>query len=96
MRMSKHHRGFGEEPSTPFGQAGNAKKRAVNLTADAALLADAKALGLNLSEILDGALRAHLKQTREERWRAENRQAIEAHNDDIDRNGLWLDEFRTW
>ncbi len=94
--MSRHTHGFGEEPSALFRQAGSAKKRAVNLTADAGLLAEAKSLGLNLSEVLETALRARVKVDREQRWRAENREAIKAHNDDIDENGLWLDEFRTW
>lgn len=64
-------------------------KRAVNLSVDAALLAEAKALGANLSQTLEDALRAKLREQRHQQWRDENRAAIEESNAELDRNGMW-------
>lgn len=64
-------------------------KRAVNLSVDAALLAEAKALGTNLSQTLEDALRAKLREQRHQQWRDENRAAIVASNAELERNGMW-------
>lgn len=71
-------------------------KKAVNLSIEARLLAEAKATGLNLSAVLEGALRTQLKELRTEQWRAENRAAIEASNRYLEKHGLPLAKFRTW
>ena len=44
------------------GKSGPRKKKAVNLTIDAELLAEAKAAGTNLSSVLETALKEQLKQ----------------------------------
>ena len=72
------------------------KKKAVNLSIDAALVAEAKEAGTNLSAVLEQALRAELVQHREAKWREENREATEASNDELERNGLWCDDHRVW
>jgi antitoxin CcdA len=68
------------------------KKKPLNLLVDEKLLADAKAAGLNLSATLDRALRKEMAI----RWSAENAEAIKVYNESIDRDGVWLDEFRSW
>ena len=65
------------------------KKKAVNLSVDAGLLEEAKASGANLSGLLEDALRAKLKEQRWQKWREENRAAIEASNEELERNGMW-------
>lgn len=70
------------------------RKRAVNLSIDAVLLEEAKAAGTNLSAVLEKALVSELQETRLEKVRAEHRQAIEAHNRFIEKNGLLSDEWR--
>lgn len=72
------------------------KKRAVNLSIDADLAAEAKEVGTNLSALLERALEQELRQHRAEKWRAENRQATESMNGYVKKHGLWSDKYRTW
>ena len=67
------------------------KKKAVNLTIDAELLAEARTSGTNLSNVLEMALKEQLKQQRWEKWRDDNRAAIEASNAQLERDGLWFE-----
>ena len=71
-------------------------KRAVNLSIDARLLAEAKAAGTNLSAVLEQSLRLALHQRRENARCDENRSGIEASNQELEDNGLWADRYRTW
>ena len=70
------------------------RKKAVNLSIDAGVLAKAREAGINLSETLERALTNELKHDRWEAWRRENRDAIEAHNEFIREHGLLSDEWR--
>jgi antitoxin CcdA len=63
-------------------------KRAANLSIDAELLASAKEAGINLSATLEDRLREILREREREKWRAENREAIEAYNERVDREGV--------
>ena len=72
------------------------KKKAVNLSIDAELVAEAKEAGTNLSAVLEQALRAELKQHREAKWREEHREAIASSNAELERDGLWCDDYRVW
>ncbi len=88
-------------PATGFAEdakplRGTPRKRAVNLSVSRALVDEAKALGVNLSETLEAALQARLKAAREQAMRDELRPAIDAFNEDFDRNGLWSDGIRPW
>ena len=71
-------------------------KKPTNLSLQAYLLAEAKALDLNVSAELNKALAEIVKRKRAERWLAENREAIEAYNRHIERDGLWSDGLRTF
>lgn len=64
-------------------------RRAVNLSIDAGLLADAKAAGFNLSSMLEAAVRERLRAQRKQEWLEENRAAIEASNKELAENGMW-------
>ncbi len=72
------------------------KKKAITVSVDPALLAEAKAANLNVSGVLDEALRTRLAAERAAKWREENREAIEASNAEVERNGLWCDKYRVW
>ena len=69
-------------------------KKAVNLTIDSDLLAQAREFGINLSGELETRLEQILKAERWARWQEENRAAIEAYNRRIARRGLFSDGHR--
>lgn len=73
-----------------------APKKAVNLTIDAELAAEAKAAGTNMSAVLERALREELRERRWQLWREENRAATQSMNDFVERYGLWADKYRSW
>lgn len=72
----------------------NNVKKPTNLSLQADLLAEAKALDLNLSAELNKALAEIVRRKRAEQWLAENREAIDAYNRHIERDGLWSDGLR--
>jgi antitoxin CcdA len=69
-------------------------KRATNLSVDASLLEEAKALGLNLSRVLEDSLRARVAQEKQERWLRENAKGIAAHNERVETRGAFSDRLR--
>jgi antitoxin CcdA len=72
------------------------RKRAVNITVDEHVLADAKQLGLNLSQVMEDELRKRITEEKTRRWEEENREAIEAHNRFIEKHGIWSAKYRSW
>lgn len=82
-------------PGRPHRKPSSAK-RAVNLSLSADLVDEAKAQGLNLSQFVEEKLSEAVRAERARRWKEENRAAIEAHNEEIRRNGFWAEEFRPW
>lgn len=73
-----------------------AKKRAVNVSIRADLVEEAKAFKTNISAVLERALEEEHRERRREKWRAENREAIEEANTELSSNGLWSDGLRTF
>lgn len=69
-------------------------KRATNLTVDEALLAEAKALGINLSATFEASLRAAVRARQAEQWLEQNRPALTGYNDWVAENGLPLARHR--
>jgi antitoxin CcdA len=69
-------------------------RKATNLTLDAALLDDARALGLNLSAAAEQGLRAAVAEAKAARWLAENAGALASSNDWVEANGLPLSRHR--
>ena len=72
------------------------RKRAVNVTVAEDVLADAKRLGMNISQVLEDELRKRVTEEKTRRWQEENREAIEAHNRFIEKHGIFGEEFRNW
>ena len=70
-----------------------AKRKAVNLTADAELVEDAKAMGLNLSQLFQESLKKAVSEERKRQWVEENREAIDEYNERIDREGTFSMQF---
>jgi antitoxin CcdA len=92
-----------DEPAEKFRHSGrigqpllSGRKRAVNVTVDERVLAEAKELGLNLSQVLEEELRKHVKDEKTRRFQEEHREAIEAHNRFIEKYGIFGEEFRNW
>ena len=74
----------------------NAPKRPINLSVNGDLLLQAKAAGINLSAVLEKALRDEVKRLRAETWLHENREAIQHYNQDLENHGNFSDEFRAF
>ena len=73
-----------------------ATRRATSMTLDAALLDEAKALGVNVSRAAEQGVAAALKAARAEAWKRENAEAIKNYNTWIEENGLPLAEYRVF
>ncbi|MFN4170058.1 MAG: type II toxin-antitoxin system CcdA family antitoxin [Pannonibacter phragmitetus] len=69
-------------------------KRAVNLSLDPALLEEARAMDLNLSQAAEEGLRQAVSRMRAEIWLRENAAALESSNAWVEENGLPLDQYR--
>jgi antitoxin CcdA len=78
------------EPAKP------ARKRATNVSIDEEILAEAKKLGINLSQTLETELRELVRQAKIDRWSEENKAAIDSYNRFIAENGIWSEEYRKW
>lgn len=74
--------------------SGNTARRPANLSLDARLLAEAKALGINISRACEGGLEAEIARLRREAWLVENREALDSSNAFADANGLPLAGIR--
>ena len=70
------------------------QREAVELQLDGALMADAKAFGLDATTVMEEALRRSVTDEKARRWREENAEAIRRSNEQLDRDGLWCDEYR--
>jgi antitoxin CcdA len=70
------------------------KKKAVNVSIKSDLLEAARAADINISATLEAALADQLRIRKRERWRADNAEAIEAYNSDVDDNGSFGDHAR--
>jgi antitoxin CcdA len=94
MRMND---GFSDQPR-PFRlrEPKRARKRAANVTVDADILAEAKAMKINLSQTLEDELRRRIREEKARRFFEENREAFDSYNRFIAEHGIWSEKFRTW
>jgi antitoxin CcdA len=69
-------------------------RRPTNVTLPVELVAEAKALNINVSQACESGLAHSVAEARRARWLEDNKEAIEAYNDMVERDGLPLDEFR--
>jgi antitoxin CcdA len=73
-----------------------APKRAANLSINSDLLNKARALNINLSATLEESLIATIKAKQQEAWLAQNKQAIEAYNQQVEDQGVFADSLRAF
>jgi antitoxin CcdA len=69
-------------------------RKPTNVSLDRALVEEARALGINLSQACEQGITQQVKQQRAERWLEENRAAIESSNAYVEKHGLPLARFR--
>ncbi|MDQ1303380.1 MAG: antitoxin CcdA [Pseudomonadota bacterium] len=73
-----------------------APKRPANLSVNGDLLNKARELDINLSATFELALAAALREKQRTQWLAENRTAIEAYNDHVEKHGVFSDGLRSF
>jgi antitoxin CcdA len=71
-------------------------KRAANVSVRSDLLAAARDAGINLSATLERALMDELAKLKRERWRQENREAVAAYNEHVEKHGTFSDDLRSF
>lgn len=72
-----------------------AVKKATNLSINSDLLARARSLKLNLSATLEAALEAEIKKADRDQWLETNKQAIDASNRLVEKQGLFSSSYKT-
>jgi len=69
-------------------------RKPANLSIDADLLAEAKALNVNVSRAAETGIAEAVRKEKERLWKEENREAIEGWNAWVRENGLPLAKYR--
>ena len=72
------------------------RKKATNLSVDERLLARARRLKLNLSQVLEAGLADAIRRQEREAWLKKNRAALEAYNDHVNKHGVFSDGLRSF
>ena len=70
------------------------RTRPTNVSLDASLVEEAKALGVNISLASARGLEEAVKEARGKRWLEENRDALDSYNAWVEANGLPLEKYR--
>jgi antitoxin CcdA len=73
---------------------GTGKRKSVNLSLDEGVIESARAAGVNMSKISEGALRREVQRIRDVQWQEDNREWIKANNAWVEKNGLPLERYR--
>ena len=79
-------------PATPVRR----RKKAANLSVDERLLARARRLKLNLSQVLEAGLAEAIRRQEGEEWLRKNRAALEAYNEHVEKHGVFSDGLRSF
>lgn len=80
--------------ATTFGQGD--PKESINLRLPVGLVAEARALGIDVSEAAESAVAAAVAARRRELWLAENAEALESSNSFVEQHGLPLSRLRNF
>ena len=75
-------------------QFDSAPKKATNLSLNSKVLEMARALGMNVSQTVDGLLAKEVRRRYWELWNERNKHAVEAYNSRIAKHGLPLAKYR--
>lgn len=76
--------------------AARRRKKAANLSVDEGLLARARRLKLNLSQVLEAGLADAIRQQESDAWLKKNRAALEAYNEHVEKHGVFSDGLRSF
>ena len=71
-----------------------AQRKSTNISLPADLVAEAKELGINISQAAEKGVVAELAEQRRANWLEENREAIQSHNEWVQKHGLPLAKYR--
>jgi antitoxin CcdA len=71
-------------------------KAKLNLSISQEVTREARALGINMSEVAEAAIAQASKAERNRRWAAANRDALDAYGAEVARDGLPLAKHRTF
>jgi antitoxin CcdA len=77
-----------------MARASRVAKVPTNLSIRKDLVERAKHLGLNLSQVMEGAIEEAIRTVEREQWLAENREAIDGYNNQVEKRGLFSDDWR--
>jgi len=69
-------------------------RNAHDLTVNPSLVAEAEALGLDITGAAEKGIAVAIKAEKERRWKIENAEAIQASNDYVAKHGLPLAKYR--
>jgi antitoxin CcdA len=70
------------------------RTKPTNVSLDAALVVEAKALGVSISQASNRGLEEAVKKARAEAWLEENRAALDSYNAWVEAHGLPLEKYR--
>ena len=74
----------------------DAPKKPTNLTLNSKVLEMARELGMNVSQTVDVLLAEEVRRRWWLKWQEDNREAIEAYNARVTRDGVWAAEHRSF
>jgi antitoxin CcdA len=81
----------------PVGAGARASARkSTNVTLAVSLVAEARELGINVSQAAEVGIAAAVVRRRQERWLAENQDALESSNAFVEQHGLPLAQYRNF
>jgi len=87
--------GSNETPfEKPAGTRG--RKKAANLSVDRDLLERARGLNLNLSQVFEAGLNEAIRRRMQEEWLRQNRAALEAYNEHVEKDGVFSEGMRSF
>ena len=71
-------------------------KKATNVSRSENLLVEAKSLRINVSQAAESGIAKAVAEKRAEIWRLENKEAFECWNAYVEKNGLPLENYRSF
>lgn len=69
-------------------------RKSTSLSLDTELVARAKAVGVNLSRAAEAGIEEDVRKAEAERWKTENKAAIEAYTNFVEEQGILLSKHR--
>ena len=72
------------------------RKKPTNLSVDEVLLARARSLKLNLSQVFEAGLTEAIRREERATWLKRNRAALEAYNEHVEKHGVFSDGLRSF